>query len=66
MASVFEKKVNTETSADSSGTTCDVMVCLIVSSTLTAIELGQARPIYRFLFEDGKCFFADVDALIEA
>lgn len=33
MASVLEKKVNIETSADSSGTMCDIMVCLIVSST---------------------------------
>lgn len=31
---MLEKKVNIETSADSSGATCDVMGCLIVSSTL--------------------------------
>ena len=44
---MLEKKVNIETSADSSGTTCDIVVCLIVSSTLvTDIKLGQARPIY--------------------
>lgn len=48
---MLKKKVNTETSADSSGATCDAMVCLFVSSISSAdFELGWTRPIYRCLY----------------
>lgn len=59
--------MNIETSADSSGITCDIMVCLIVSSTLRLTSNWDRQTnLHMFLSEDGKCFFADVDALIEA
>lgn len=47
---MLKKQVNTEASADSSGATCDAMVCLFVSSipqlTLSWDEQDQFTDVY--------------------
>jgi len=50
VASALEKKVNREASADSSGTTCDVMVCLIVSSTPQLTSNWDRRDQFTHVF----------------